>query len=300
MSPKIQAFALLLLLVVPCPVVPHAEAFSASPSLTARQIIERIQDRAGGRDSETWRGATVDTVKAGDLDTPVTGVATTFSATMDVLQRAVARGANLIIAHEPTFYDHLDETAWLGDDPVLQAKLDYIRKHRLVVWRFHDHWHFAPGQPDGVLKGMVAGLVWEAFQSSANPYLFTVPETRLEDLARELKRRLGIRTLRVVGDRDLKVRRVAFAPGAAGRDRQIKALASDDVQVLVVGESREWETVLYVVDAAGQGRPRGLILMGHDVSEELGMQECATWLKTFVSEVPIEFIPAGEPFWAPE
>lgn len=270
------------------------------PPLTARQIIERIQDRTGGRDTEAWRGPTVDTVKAGDLDTPVTGIATTFSATMDVLQRAVARGANLIVAHEPTFYDHLDETAWLGNDPVLAAKLEYVRKHKLVVWRFHDHWHSAPGQPDGVLKGMVAGLGWEEFQSSTTPYYFTVPETRLEDLARDVKRRLGIRTLRVVGDRDLKVRRVGFAPGAAGRERQIKALASDDVQVLLVGESREWETVLYVVDAVGQGRPRGLILLGHDVSEELGMKECATWLKAFVSEVPVEYIPAGEPFWAPE
>ena len=50
----------------------------------------------------------------------------------------------------------------------------------------------------------------------------------------------------------------------------------------------------------GQGRRKGLILMGHDVSEERGMQECASWLKAFVPEVPIEFIPAGEPFWAPE
>jgi putative NIF3 family GTP cyclohydrolase 1 type 2 len=266
---------------------------------TARQIIGRIQEHAGGRDSETWRGSTVDTLKAGDLDTPVTGIATTFSATMDVLQRATARGANLIIAHEPTFYDHLDETAWLGSDPVYAAKIDYIRQHKMVVWRFHDNWHAAPGQPDGVLKGMVAGLGWEAFQSPGTPNLFVVPEIRLEDLARQMKERIGIRTMRVVGDRDLKVTRIAFAPGAAGRDRQIKALAQDDVQVLVVGESREWETVLYVVDAVGQGRRQGLILMGHDVSEELGMQECARWLKAFVSEVPVEFVPAGEPFWAP-
>ena len=267
--------------------------------MTARQIVERIQERAGGRDSESWRGPTVDTVKAGELDTPVTGIATTFSATMDVLQRAVARGANLVVAHEPTFYDHLDEAAWLGADPVLEEKLAYVRKHKLVVWRFHDHAHSASGQPDLVLKGMVAGLGWEGFQDPANPYLFIVPLTRLEDLAREVKRRLGIRTLRVVGDKDLKVARIAFAPGAAGRDRQIKALAGD-VDVLVAGESREWETVLYVVDAVGQGRRKALILMGHDVSEERGMQECASWLKTFVPEVPIEFVPAGEPFWAPE
>ena len=111
---------------------------------------------------------------------------------------------------------------------------------------------------------------------------------------------LGIRTLRVVGDPRLRVSRVVFLPGAAGRERQVKALQSPEVQVLVAGESAEWEAVLYTVDAVGQRRPKGLILMGHVVSEELGMKECADWLRAFVPEVPIEFIPAGEPFWVPE
>jgi len=30
-------------------------------------------------------------------------------ATFGVLQRAAARGANLVITHEPTFYDHFDK-----------------------------------------------------------------------------------------------------------------------------------------------------------------------------------------------
>jgi hypothetical protein len=27
------------------------------------------------------------------------------------------------------------------------------------------------------------------------------------------------------------------------------------------------------------------------------MEECTRWLKTFVSEVPIEFVPTADPFW---
>lgn len=274
-------------------------AAAPAVTLTARQVVDRLQEKAGGPDRESWRGPTVDTLKAGELDTPVTGIVTTFSATMDVLKKAVARGANLIVAHEPTFYDHQDETAWLGADPVLEEKLAYLRQHKLVVFRFHDHAHAAPGLPDLVLKGMVAALGWEAHQNSAEPYLFSRPEIRLEDLAREIKTRLGARTLRVVGDRDLKVSRIAFAPGAAGRDRQIAAFRGE-VDLLVVGESREWETVLYAVDAVGQGRRKGLVLIGHDLSEEAGMQECAAWIRTFVSEVKVDYLPAGEPFWAPE
>ena len=74
----------------------------------------------------------------------------------------------------------------------------------------------------------------------------------------------------------------------------------EKVEVLVSGESREWETVEYVRDAISAGMKKALILLGHATSEEPGMEYCATWLKTFVTEVPVEFIPAKEPFWAPE
>jgi hypothetical protein len=29
------------------------------------------------------------------------------------------------------------------------------------------------------------------------------------------------------------------------------------------------------------------------------MKYCADWLKGFVTEVPIDFVPAPEPFWRP-
>jgi putative NIF3 family GTP cyclohydrolase 1 type 2 len=218
---------------------------------------------------------------------------------MDVLERAVAQKKNLVIAHEPTFYNHPDDTAWLADDPVYKEKMAYVERHGLVIWRFHDHAHRPPGMPDFVLKGLVGALGWEKYQTPADPRRFRFPETTLEDLARQISRRLGIRTLRAVGDPRMKVTRVIFWPGAVGRELQVKALASDDVEVLVAGESAEWEGVLYAVDAIGQKRRKGLILMGHDVSEELGMKEFAGWLKGVVPEVPVEFVPAGEPFWEP-
>jgi len=66
---------------------------------------------------------------------------------------------------------------------------------------------------------------------------------------------------------------------------------------LLVGETREWETVEYVADAATQGRKKALIVIGHIPSEQPGMEECSGWLKTFVKDVPIEFVPAKQPFW---
>jgi creatinine amidohydrolase/Fe(II)-dependent formamide hydrolase-like protein len=67
--------------------------------------------------------------------------------------------------------------------------------------------------------------------------------------------------------------------------------------VLLVGETREWETVEYAADAVSEGKRKALIVIGHVPSEQAGMEECARWLRMFVKDVPIEFVPAQQPFW---
>ncbi len=141
-------------------------ASAQTQTISAQQIIDRIQKEVG----VPWRAQTVDTFKAGDPHTPVTGVAVTMMATLDVLQRAAAAGENLVITHEPTFYSHLDGIADLEkqNDPVWAAKEAFIREHHMVVWRFHDHWHMR--KPDGIQLGMTKALGWEKFQSAENEH----------------------------------------------------------------------------------------------------------------------------------
>ena len=260
--------------------------------ITARDIVAAIQSQVGVE----WKKQTVDTFKAGNPDTPVTGIAVTMMATMDVLERASAQGLNFVITHEPTFYAHTDTPDGLPEnDPVWAEKRAFIEKHGMVVWRFHDHWHMR--KPDGIEAGMVHALGWEKFQSSDNQYLFAVPETTLKQLAEEVAKKLDSSVVRVVGEPEMKVSKIGFSPGAAGFQKETNALERDDVQVLLVGETREWETVEYAADAVTQGRKKALIVIGHIPSEQPGMEECARWLKGFVKAVPIEFVAARQPFW---
>ena len=269
-------------------------AFAQAPKeITANEVIDRIKKNVGVE----WRAETVDTFKAGDPATKVTGIAVTMMATLDVLQRAAAKNENLIITHEPTFYDHLDTSKELPQgksDAVLAEKRAFIAQHHLVVWRFHDHWHLR--KPDGILAGVIHKLSWEKFQDPNNQYLFTIPESTVGQLSEELQKKLGIHVMRVVGDRDMKVKRVALSPGAAGFHREVSALEMPDIELLITGESREWETVEYVADAVAEGRHKALIMLSHVPSEQPGMEECTIWLKTFVTEVPVEFVPTKDPF----
>ena len=262
--------------------------------LTATDVIEQIKAHVGVR----WQEPTVDTFKAGDPQSPVTGIAVTMMTTLDVLQRAAANGQNLIITHEPTFYDHMDNPAQLPqreDDAVLQEKRAFIAEHHLVIWRFHDYWHRR--KPDGIEAGNVHALGWEKYQDGTNQYLFTIPETTVEKLAEDLCVKLHAAVPRIAGNREMKVTRVAFSPGSAGFRRETGALEMPDVQVLIAGETHEWETVEYVTDAHTEGRAKALILLGHIASEQAGMEECARWLRTFITTIPIEFVPTAD-MWA--
>lgn len=269
-----------------------AGAKAQERQITARGVVAEIQKQVGVE----WKKDTVDTFKAGNPDTAVTGIAVTMMATMDVLQRASAKGLNFVITHEPTFYAHLDTPEGMPEsDPVWTEKRAFIEKHGMVVWRFHDHWHMRT--PDGIEVGMVRSLGWEKFQKPENQYLFVMPETTVKKLAEEVADKLDSPVVRVVGEPEMKVTKVGFSPGAAGLQRETQALERDDVQVLLVGETREWETVEYAADAVTQGRNKALIVIGHVPSEQAGMEECTRWLKGFVKAVPVEFVAAKEPFW---
>jgi putative NIF3 family GTP cyclohydrolase 1 type 2 len=124
-----------------------------------------------------------------------------------------------------------------------------------------------------------------------------IPETTVKALAEEVAKKLNSPVVRVVGEPGMKVTKVGLSPGFAGFERETQALESDDVQVLLVGETREWETVEYAADASTQARKKALIVIGHIPSEQEGMVECTKWLKGFVKDVPVEFVGTKVPFW---
>src|SRR5262249_18427160 len=149
----------------------------------------------------------------------------------------------------------------------------FVESHQMVVWRFHDHWHAR--RPDGIFTGMLEILGWEKYREADNTRVLSLPPTSLSSLARDIQKHRKARTMRIVGDPQLPVSKVALNPGYASLQGAARALARPQVDVLVVGESREWEGVEYAQDAIAAGMKKGLIILGHVISEENGMNECA-------------------------
>lgn len=233
---------------------------------------------------------TVDTLKSGNREIKVTGIVTTMFATVEVIKKAISMKANFIIAHEPTFYNHLDETSWLENDDVYQYKAELLKEHNIAVWRNHDYVHRLT--KDGVRAGVVSRLKWETYSNAENSNVFEMPAIPLKDLISQLKDRLGIPMVRYIGDLSNPCKKILLMPGASGGRSHITAVGKYKPDVIVCGEIAEWETAEYIRDAIAKGQRISLVVLGHVASEEPGSAFMASWLKEKVKGVTATHIPA--------
>ena len=142
----------------------HAQA---PGGLTAREVVARIRKNIG----IPWRTPTADTFKIGDPDAPITGIATTFMSTLDVLKRSVAAGHNFVITHEPTFWSADDVVRRiLRDDPLYRYKVDFWKR---IAW-----WC-----GDSTITGML-GTRTEYLQAGIERWVGTVTLSRTEVVVR--------------------------------------------------------------------------------------------------------------------
>jgi putative NIF3 family GTP cyclohydrolase 1 type 2 len=268
-------------------------------ALTAGEIVNRIKALMALQGVMWSDASTRDRFKFGGPDTVVTGIATTFMGTLEAITKASALGLNMIVPHEDTYWNDADNTTIAeADTLVYRTKVDFMTKHDIVVFRIHDHMHRQ--RPDFTFSGTAREVGLDPMTETApNSHRFVIPETTLGELAARVKRVRGDDTIRVVGDPKAKVKRIATGAGMA-----TPAVNVPDVDVVIGGEQREIEGTFdspeYVMDAAALGVAKGWIILGHNMSEESGMQEMADWLRPIVPEVKVQHVRAGTVYWAPK
>jgi putative NIF3 family GTP cyclohydrolase 1 type 2 len=262
---------------------------SPNKEFTIREIMDIILKEIPGAPFQQ----TVDTLKSGTPDQKVTGIITTMFPTVNVIKKAINLNANFIIAHEPSFYNHTDDTNWVPGNSVLKQKLELLQKNNIAIWRFHDYWH--RHRPDGVGYGVLKKAGWLKYYK-AGESLVVIPPATLKNITQHLKSSLGIDHVRVIGDLSQQCSRIGLIPGAAGGQMQVSFVEKEKPDVLIVGEVHEWETAEYIRDAQSLGAKTALIVLGHAVSEEPGMEYLVEWLQPKLGGLKVTNIPSDSPF----
>ncbi len=261
-----------------------------------KEVIDIIYKECG----VTVLEPTVDMCIIGNPDNEVTGVAVTFMATAEVINKAYEAGCNFIITHEPTFYTAPDISSW--ESRAVKVKKDLLKKENMTVWRIHDHMHAM--RPDMIYTGMLQKLGWQQYVHG-DQRLIDIPTRTAEQLVAYIKDKLGLSGVRLAGIKDMLCSRVGFLLGAyslgltmgPGMETSVtRWIEENNVDVLLAGEMLEWTTCSYIRDTAAYDKPRALIVMGHEGSEEAGMEYLTKLLQKHLQNIKVLFISSGEPY----
>ena len=212
---------------------------------------------------------TCDTVKAGDPEKEIQKVAVTMFPTIKTIREANAWGADMLIVHEPTYYDHME----MGKETeVSRIKREMIDESGMVIFRFHDRMHAAA--PDGIAEGQLhyLGITGKIERTPYfASYIMTLDKelTALE-LGLLIEKRLGIKKVRIAGERNKPIKTLALCFGSPGGVFEL--ISDPKIDSMLIGEVCEWKVCEYTRDACELGINKSLIAMGHVGSERYGMR----------------------------
>jgi putative NIF3 family GTP cyclohydrolase 1 type 2 len=218
-----------------------------------------------------------------------------------VIKRALEAGCNLILCHEPTFFEGSDKTDWLAGNSVYEAKKKLLDESGSGITRNHDHAHSE--KPDLIFSGLIRKLGWTdnqvALKDETYPLLwkFAITEMPLKELAAHVAEKMNLDGIRCIGDPEMKVSTVGIMAHWGGNetDRAIlQTIDGNDIQVIIPGEIIDWTIGEYVNDAIALGKKRALLNVGHFNLEEPGQEMMADWVRDAIGDaVPVKFIQGG-------
>ena len=249
---------------------------------------------------------TRDKVLYGNVDQECTGIVTSCWASVDVIEYAIEKGANLIISHEALFWNHGDHQEWLEEskNSVYLEKRKLLDDHQIVVWRDHDYIHsgipYKGDYIDGIFLGLAKKMGWEdklivnpinEFEPSllcSTAYSFD-HSIKAKDLAKELIDTCHLNGIKLIGNSNADIKKAAVLFHVFGdANEAIKNTDKSDVDCLLSMELIDFTYAEYLRDSGMLGRNRVSLGMGHFNLEEPGME----YMLEYLDEAIGEHIPA--------
>ena len=254
--------------------------------MRARDFLDHCRQIAHWVDWEDTR----DQFMAGDPDAEVRGIATTWLATNAVLREAASQGLNFVIAHEGAFYPTYQDTP--SGERHHKGKRGAIEELGITLMRCHDTWDRMPdvGIPDAWAQFL--GFPAESRPVESFHKVCLVGDRTLDDVAGLVLgkvRPLGEEAVRVVGDPEARVGRMAVGTGAITRLPEMHALGADVALVTDDGVSTT-AAGLWSLDL---GIP--LLVVNHATAELPGMMAMVGYIEQQFPGVPVRYLPCGFP-----
>lgn len=243
--------------------------------MKVHEVLKYIDSLEPVRDSEEG-------IRYGNDREEVSGILVCWMASLDALKKAIKEKCNLVICHESLFFPNNTRAdaakGWKSND----QKMRVMDSSKIAVFRAHlsldrlcifDDFARILG-----LEKVVAGEGWHR--------IFLISETKLGDLAQEVKKKVGLKKIRVVGKFSHKVSKVGLPWGGLGLSCNItfwEPLVANGANVVIAGEMDEY-SMWYAVDSG-----LDVIETSHAVSENIGIRNFTKRLQDHFPKVKLLF-----------
>lgn len=222
-----------------------------------KDVIQIMEDWAPLDSQEEWDNSGL---QCGNREDEVKGVLISLDLTMDILDRAIDQGFNLIINHHPLIFSALRsiEAGRHIDDILIKAI-----KNDISIYAAHTNLDVAEGGVNDVLASLLAYDLDQVLQET-QPGLGLgrygdISEISLEDLAKRTSESLDSPVI-YYGDKDMEIRRLAVSGGSGGS--MIGPAIEKGCQAIITGDIKHHD----YLDGLAMGI--GIIDAGHQATEQ--------------------------------
>ena len=258
--------------------------------MRAREIADLFEEVApveSGLQSD--RDRRVLGFRFGNPENEVTGIGVAWFLAMEVIEKAVNRGLNMLLIHEPgLFYENSApwHTTLLPDtNPVNLKKKQLLIENNLCVYTAHSNWDLQKDVGNQPTFAKALGLTREIRRDIAVG-IYEIQPTRFSELIDNVKAATGLRRMRVQGDRDKLIRKVAVGFGNMGF--AVDAVIANNADAGIFGELGEFSFI------AAREANVPLIETTHLISESIGFSNVVNVMREKLPRMKIEFL--GVPF----
>lgn len=272
----------------------------------------------GGRENSTLKAVEVheylrslcevsepscDRVIIGDPETRVLRIGTCWLPNWKTLRRAVERGINTLVVHEPTFYTHwdLDEKErdyWQAPEAAKNAYLELVDQKKkwildqgLVVIRCHDVLDKVPEFGIPYALGEALGFTKRDIIRSRTYYnVYRIEPAPALAVAERIAAKLKAAAqpgVAFYGDPEYVIRSIGLGTGCISNPLNFMDL-DPDMYVGIDDIIRTWIHTAYAEDS---GQP--LVVINHGTSEEFGMRALSSRLSEAFPEQDVIHIDQG-------
>lgn len=213
-----------------------------------------------------------------------------LDATDEVIEKAVQNGTDMLITHHPMIFSPLKK---ITDEHFIGSRVVKLLQHDISYYAMHTNYDvLGMAELSGTILGLQEEEVFEVTDKEKNEGIGRVGQLKesmtVEECCELVKRVFSVPTVKLYGDKNQIVKRVAISPGSGKKMTNVALEKGADV--LITGDIDHHEGI----DAVAQGVT--IIDAGHYGLEHIFIEDMAEYICQNIGDIIVERAELEHPF----